>query len=79
MERALLLHAYDDFRKRGLAPRNWKLRHRNGFELMFILSNGQPKTVNIISDVATKNGGTYLRLEALCEKKTGVSAIVTAG
>ena len=32
-------------------------RHQSGFEYMFVLSNGKPRTVNIIGDVPTSQAG----------------------
>lgn len=36
------------------------LRYHNGFEYMFILSKGKPKTVNLIEDRVNKYAGTYI-------------------
>ncbi len=56
MERGLPLHDTMVYRKR-VGGRAWKNRHQNGFAFMFVF--GSPKTVNIIADVKTKNGGQF--------------------
>lgn len=37
------------------------LRYHNGFEYMFILSKGKPKTVHLIEDRTNKHGGSLIR------------------
>ena len=50
MERGLRLHDTMIYRKiSGPAIKNLP-RHKNGFEYMFVLSNGNPKTMSVIED-----------------------------
>ena len=65
MERGLLLHDTMIYRKTSGAAIANLPRHKNGFEYMFVLSNGKPKTINIIEDRVTrypgKQGGYHRR------------------
>ena len=53
----VLLHDTMIYRKRGSGGRTWDSRHSNGFEFMFVLSKGKPKTLHKIIDRPAKSAG----------------------
>ena len=53
-EHGLVLHDTMIYRKLGGPASGTKTRHKNGFEYMFVFSNGKPKTVRILEDKITK-------------------------
>ena len=57
MERGLRLHDTMIYRKSGSNGMTNPGRHQNGFEFMFIFSQGRPATVNIIADIPTSQAG----------------------
>ena len=49
-EKGLLLHDTMIYVKRGGPAAGTQKRHKNAWEYMYVFSNGQPKTVNLIED-----------------------------
>lgn len=64
----VLLHDTMIYRKRGNGGRPWPNRHSNGFEFMFVLSKGKPRTANIIRDVPALTVGRLIRSATLRQK-----------
>ena len=58
MERGLKLHDTIIYRYGNSNGKTYKARHSSGFEYMFVLSNGTPKTVQLIVDKPNRWAGT---------------------
>ena len=55
--RGLKLHDTMIYLKKGSNGLTYTNRHQNGFEYMFVFSNGNPKTINLIADKPAVLGG----------------------